>query len=374
MENLINKLKKWRNDLRWRLLDSYILAKFLGSFIYSLALLMMIIVVFDVSENIQRFIDNDVPFGKIVFSYYANFIPNFINTFIPLFTFISVIWFTSKLSQRNEIVAILSSGVNFYRLLLPYIVGALITALFAVCMANFIVPNTNKRLTKFNEEYFWKKRNVSKSNIHIKNSSNSYIYVERWSKNESDGQRFTYEELGAQSITKKISAKTFRYDEERNRWILNDYVIRTIVDDEEFITAGEEMDTVFNILPRDLHKDETIIETMDYLTMRKYIKEEKEKGSSLVKYFQTEQQKRLTSPFGTIIMTLLGFSVASRKTHRGVGVHLFIGMGMAFSFVFLQQVSDVFAVSGDIPPALGAWIPNIIFLIICIFMLKFTQK
>lgn len=373
MGEIKKRVKKWRDDLRWRLLDTYILKQFLGSFVYSITLLMAIIVVFDISENIQRFIDNNVPFGTIVISYYGNFIPYIINLFIPLFTFISVIWFSSRLSQRNEFVAILSSGINFYRLLLPYIVGALIIAIFAIGMANFVIPNTNRGLTNFKQEYFWK-RSVSKSNIHLKNSSDSYIYVERWNKEEMDGVRFTYEELALQYTKKKISAKTFHYDNEIKKWVLNDYVIRTIQDGEEFVVSGNRMDTVLNIIPRDLDRDESIIGTMDYATMRRYIREEKEKGSAFLKYYQKEQHKRLSNPLGTIIMTLLGFSVASRKTHRGVGVHLFIGMGMAFSFIFLQQVSDVFAVSGTIPPALGAWIPNIIFLIICIFMLKFTQK
>ncbi|MDL2296850.1 LptF/LptG family permease [Bacteroidales bacterium OttesenSCG-928-B11] len=373
MPNIKETIQKWHNDLRWRLLDTYILKKFIGSFVYSIALLLAIIVVFDVSENIQRFIDNDVPFNKIIFSYYGNLIPSIINMFIPLFTFISVIWFTSVLSQRNEIVAILSSGINFYRLLLPYIVGSLIIVIFAIVMSNVIIPNTNRGLNEFKEVHF-KRKKGSKSNIHLKNSLNSYIYVERWNKEEMDGQRFTYEELGNQSITKKISAQSFKYDQERKKWVFKNYVMRTIVDDEEFIVQGNEMDTVLNILPRDLDRDETIIETMDYKTMRRYIKEEKEKGSSFVNYYRIAQQKRVSNALGTIIMTLLGFSVASRKTQRGVGVHLFIGMGMAFSFIFLQQVSDVFAVSGGIPPGLGAWIPNIIFLVICIFMLKFTQK
>lgn len=373
MSKITTTLRKWHNDLRWRLLDTYILKKFLGSFIYSILLMMTIIVVFDVSENIQRFIDNDVPFGKIVFSYYRNFIPYFINLFIPLFTFISVIWFTSQISSRNEIVAILSSGINFYRLLLPYIVGALTIAIFAIAMANAIIPNTNKGLNNFKEEYFQQKRRAS-SNIHLKNSANSYIYVERWNNEELNGQSFTYEELGNQYIEKKISAKSFRYDNSTNRWVLNDYTIRTIAYNEETVISGKEMDTVFNILPRDLDRDETIIEMMDFATMRRYIREEEQKGSSFVKYYQREQHKRLSNPLGTIIMTLLGFSVASRKMHRGVGVHLFIGMGMAFSFIFLQQVSDVFAVSGGLPPVLGAWIPNMIFLVVCAFMLRFTQK
>ena len=365
--------QKVKDTFRWRILDSYILKNFLGSFFYSISLLMAIIVVFDVSENIQRFLDNEVPFTKIVFSYYFNFIPFFINLFIPLFTFISVIWFTSKLSQRNEFVAILSGGINFYRLLFPYIVGALIIAVLAFFMSNFLIPKTNEQLNNFKNQYFYKKY-FSTSNIHIKNSSDTYIFVERWSKNEDMGSKFTYEKLGNQGIVYKIKAETIKFDRENERWILENYIKRSFSEGEENITSGESMDTVFNIVPLDLNKDVTVIETMTYNKLRKNIKEEKEKGSGFLRYYQIEMNKRMANPLGTIIMTLLGLSVASRKTHRGVGVHLFIGMGMAFSFIFLQQVSDVFAISGGLPPSLGAWMPDIIFLLICIVMLRLTQK
>lgn len=373
MGSFKRKRKSWVNSLRWRLLDTYILKKFLGSFFYSIALLMTIIVVFDVSENIQRFLDNEVPLSKVIFSYYLNFIPYFINLFIPLFTFISVIWFTSKLSQKNEIIAILGSGVNFYRLMLPYITGAVIIAVLAFAMSNFLIPHTNARLNAFKNEFFYKK-SISNSNIHIKNSSNTYIFVERWEYETKTGQNFSYEKLGNQILAYKIKARTIRYDEENEKWILEDYIKRRVSDNGEIVERGRSMDTVFNITPQDLNKDVSVVETMTYNTLRNYIKEEKEKGSGFVKYYQIEQHKRMSNPLGTIIMTLLGLSVASRKTHRGIGVHLFIGMGMAFSFIFFQQVSDVFSVSGNLPPALGAWIPNLIFLVICIVMLRFTQK
>lgn len=362
-----------KNNLSWRELDSYILKNFLQSFLLSISLLMAIVIVFDISENIQRFIDNSVPFWIIVTGYYLNFIPNFINLFIPLFTFISVIWFTSRLSNRNEIVAMLSNGVNFYRLMYPYIIGALIIAVFAFFMANFLVPMTNANLNKFKQEHF-RRRTGSTTNIHLKNSSNSYIYVERWEKLAKRGYNFSYEEIGKEVTPYKIIAENFTYNAESNRWVLENYMIRTIKDGKETIKRGEKMDTLFNITDVNLNKDVKVIETMTYGQLQDYIDEEKANGSSFVKYYLIEKFKRMATPLGTIIMTLLGLSVAARKTHRGIGVHLFIGMGLAFVFIFFQQVSDVFAVSGTLPPALGAWIPNLIFLGICIGMLRFAQK
>lgn len=365
--------RKIKNNLRWRLLDTYILKKYLGSFFFSIAMLMTIIIVFDVSDNIQRFIDYNVPFAQIVWGYYFNFIPYFINLFTPLFTFISVIWFTSQLSQRNEIVAILSGGVNYYRLMVPYITGAILIAILSFLMSNFVIPYSNSNLNRFKQQYFHR-RTVATTDIHIKNSSNSYIYVGRWEKMDMKGFQFTYEELDRDVTTYKISANTFQYDPETERWTLEDYIKRTIKDSHEIVTKGMEMDTVFDISPVDLNKDATVVETMTYQTLEKYIREEKEKGTGFSKYYIMEKHKRMANSLGTIIMTLLGLSVASRKTNRGIGVHLFVGMGMAFSFIFLQQVSDVFAVSGGLPAALGAWMPDLIFLIACIILLRLTPK
>jgi len=360
--------------LCWRILDSYILKKFLGTFIYAIALLMVIVVVFDISENIQRFMDKNVTLSDIIVRYYLNFIPYFINLFIPLFTFISVIWFTSKLSSQNEIIAILNGGISFKRFLLPYIVGALIIASLSLILSNFIVPRTQEHFLAFKNELM-NRRYVTKAVMHIKNSSNSYIYMERWEEKTREGYVFTYEELAARSVAYKISAKTVKYNEETKKWELRNYTKRIIDSNgEEILITGQQMDTVFNVFPRDFDQDVKIIETMTFQQLRAFIKQEEAKGSSLIKYYIIEKHKRLASPLGTMIMTLLGQSVASRKTRRGVGVHLFFGIGLAFSFIFFQQISTVFSISGGLSPWLGPWIPNFIFLVICIFMLRFSQK
>jgi len=365
--------QKKKKFFQWKTLDNYILQKFLRSFFFSLGLLMVIIVVFDLSENIQRFLDNKVPLSKIVVGYYFNFVPYFANLFVALFTFISVIWFTSQLSQRNEFVAILSNGINFYRLTLPYLAGALIIAIFSFGMSNFIVPKTNHNLEQFKNQYFFR-RNPSYNNLHLRNSTNSYIYLGQWDKNNGSGYDFTYEEIGEEYIRYKIHAKEIKYDNEAEKWILMGFMERRIVDEKESVYLGEQKDTVFNINPLNLTKDEGIVSVMNYKELSDYIKQEKENGSPLVKYYVMEKSKRMANALGTIIMTFLGMSVASRKNNRGSGIHLFIGMGMAFSFVFLQQVSDVFSISGNLPPALGAWMPNLIFLAVCVVMLRFTQK
>ena len=376
--SIFNRIKDFNERVRerigWKILDGYLLRKMLGTVVFAISLLMTIVVVFDMSENIQRFLNHNVPWKEVITGYYLNFIPYFINLFIPLFTFISVIWFTSKLSSRNEIISIFDNGISFNRMLVPYVTGAVIIMIISLVMANFIVPNTNRKLNDFKYQYFGK-RAVSSTYLHIKNSKNSYIFVERWDKMDSMGYNFTYEEFDSSALRLKISAQTIDYDEDNKIWHLHRYLKRVITpDNEEYIYRGEQLDTTFNISPLNLYQDISVSETMSYRELRQFIKEEKLRGSSLLSSYQIEQHKRLANPVGILIMTLLGVSVSCRKSTRGVGVHVFIGMGLAFSFIFLQQISTVFSVSGGLPPVLGTWIPNIIFAIITIILLKMTPK
>lgn len=373
-----NKLKQQRNRqtplFSWRILDSYILRKFLGSLVYSIMLLMTIIIVFDLSENIQRFMGKNIPVSEIIIGYYLNFIPYFINLFIPLFTFISVIWFTSKMSSQNEIISILGNGVSYNRFLVPYAVGAIIIVILSLIMSNFIVPITNSHLNEFKFKYFGRQA-ISTTQLHVKNSENSYLFMERWDRGTSTGYYFTYEEFENSAIRRKITAQNIHFNENSGEWHLIQCLIREIdANGVETVTTRPTMDTTFNVLPRNFDQDIYLSETMSYTELRQFIKEEKKRGSSLVAHYQIEQHKRLANPMGIIIMTFLGLSISSRKNQRGVGVHIFMGMGLAFTFIFLQQVSTVFSVSGGLPPILGTWIPNIIFLFITLFMLKVAQK
>lgn len=364
----------FREKTGWKIIDGYLFRKMLGTVVFAISLLMVIVVVFDVSENIQRFISHNIPAKTVITDYYFNFIPYFINLFIPLFTFISVIWFTSKLSSRNEIISIFDNGISFNRMLVPYVTGALVIMILSLVLANFIVPNTNKKLNDFKYQYFGRKY-IATTYLHVKNSKNSYVFVERWDKMEAIGYNFTYEEFDSSSMKLKISAQTIDFDESTQQWRMHKYTKRVITPEgTELFFQGEEFDTTLNIHPRNLYQDAFVSETMSYKELRRFIKEEKLRGSALLANYQIEQHKRLANPVGILIMTLLGVSVSCRKSTRGVGVHVFIGMGLAFTFIFLQQISTVFSVSGGLPPILGTWFPNIIFLVITIIMLKMTPK
>jgi len=356
-----------------KIFDRYIFVKFLSAFFYALALLMVIIVVFDFSENIARFMDFKISWMEIIFKYYINWLPGFLNLFIPLFAFISTIWFTSKLSSNNEIIAILNGGMSFYRMLVPYLTGALVIAVFAIIMSNVVVPRANSNFNDFINKRMtrWTK---TTTNFHIRNSKNSYIYLDRWNVAENKGYMFSYDELGTSFVKYRLTAKEIQYDDSLKIWKLFNYTKRMTSNVNEWLSKGLSMDTVFNITPLDLSQNDKACGVMTFGALLKYIREDREKGSGMSKFYIIEANKRIANSLGTIIMTLIGVSIASRKNRRGLGVHLFIGIALVFAFVFLQQVSTVFSIYGGLSPALGTWIPNIIYSFVCIIMLRTCQK
>jgi lipopolysaccharide export system permease protein len=356
-----------------KIIDRYIFVKFLSAFFYALALLIVIIVVFDFSENVSRFMDYQISWGDIILRYYANWIPYFFNLFIPLFAFMSTIWFTSRLSSNNEIVAILSGGMNFYRMLLSYLAGALCIALFALLMSNVVVPRANFKFQTFYRQKMTRYEKTT-SNLHIRNSKNSYIYVDRWNIKDKKGYQFSYDELSDNGVKYRITANAINYNDSLKVWQLHDYTKRITSFRGDILYYGSTMDTIFNITPLDLSQDEQACEIMTFGAIVKYIREDKEKGGGMAKFYIIEAHKRIANALGTIIMTLLGLSVASRKNRRGVGVHLFFGIALAFTFIFLQQVSTVFSIYGGFSPALGVWMPNIIYFFVCFFMIRTCQK
>jgi len=334
---------------------------------------MAIIVIFDFSENVSRFMDYKISWVDIIVKYYLNWIPAFFNLFIPLFAFMSTIWFTSKLSSNNEIVAILTGGVNFYRLLIPYLAGAICIAILAIFLSNVIVPKATLRFEAFKSQSM-SRHTKTTTNFHIRNSSNTYIYFDRWNVKEQKGYTFSYDELGNSFVKYRLSAQEIVFDDSLKVWRLYNFTKRTTTHIGEKITTGISMDTVFNISPLNLSQDEEACETMTFGEILKYIRDDREKGGGMSKFYIIQAHKRIANSLGTIIMTLLGLSIAFRKNRRGIGVHLFFGIALGFTFIFLQQVSTVFSIYGNFSPALGTWMPNIIYTVICIFMVWSCQK
>ncbi|OYT13032.1 MAG: hypothetical protein B6I19_07235 [Bacteroidetes bacterium 4572_114] len=355
--------------MRLKKIDIYIIKKFLGTFFYSIALLTMIIIIFDVSEKIDDFIENDAPLNKIIFQHYLNFIPYFVNMFSYLFTFIAVIFFTSKLAQNTEIIAMLSSGVSFNRLLYPYMLSALLLALMSFYLANFVIPKANISRREFKDRYI---ENLTKSkdrHIHLQISPGTFVYVESFSTFNNVGQKFSMEKFEkGKGMVFKLNSDKIVYDSITGKWGITNFYIRYMDENTERLRKGYKLDTLINLKPADLYITKEDFEVMDFFEIREYIAEEKMKGNPRIARYEVKNHQRLAFPFATLVMTLIGVSLSSRKVRGGIGMHLGVGIGLAFGFILIMQVSTVFATYGSFPPWLSAWLPNIIFGVIGIFL------
>ncbi|MCD4790476.1 MAG: LptF/LptG family permease [Bacteroidales bacterium] len=355
-------------------IDIYIIKKFLGTFFFAISLLIVIVVVFDISEKIDDFIEKEAPLKKILFSYYLNFIPYFVNLFSYLFTFIAVIFFTSKMASDSEIIAILSSGISFRRFLVPYIISAIFLGLMSFYLANFLIPRTNQKMMDFEKIYVKNPHRNRDINIHMQISPGTFIYLESYNNITDVGNKFSLEDFENNKLVYKLSSERIIWDSITGKWKLENYTIRMIDGFDEKIIKGKEMDTLINLHPREFTLIIDDIKTMNFSELRAFIEKERLKGTKNIKDYEVEKHKRIAFPFATIVLTLIGVSLSSRKSRGGIGMHLGLGIGITFSFIFFLQVSTVFATRGSLSPGLSVWIPNIIFGILALFLLKVAPK
>jgi len=355
-------------------IDIYIIKKFLGTFFYAIALLSIIIVIFDISEKVDDFIEREAPVSEIIFSYYANFLPFFINLFSPLFTFIAVIFFTSKLARNTEIIAILSNGISFWRFLRPYMISAVIIAFLSFYLTNFLIPKTNVNLRDFEIKYLKSNQRLKDQNIHMQVRPGMFYYVENFNNLTNVGRKFSIENFKDGVLDYKLIADKIVWDSLSNRWKIVNYYIRTIDGKNETITKGKEIDTCLSLVPKDFTIDVDDIKTMDYFQLRNFFDKEKLRGAENIKFYEVEKYKRVSFPFATIILTIIGVSLSSRKTRGGVGMHLGLGIAISFAFILFMQISTVFATAGSLSPLIAVWIPNILFFILGLFLLKMAPK
>ena len=357
-----------------KILDWYIIRKFLGTFFYAITLLIVIVIIFDLSENMDKFIKNHAPLSAIIFDYYLNFIPYFINLFIYLFTFISVIFFTSKLAGNTEIISMLSSGISFWRLLVPYIISAILLAVLSFYLGNFLIPKTNHARRIFKDKYMEKLTKQGDRNMHFQIEPGVFAYVESYNKERNSGFRFTLEKFNGQKLVSKLSAQRIERDTINKKWIIKNYYIREFKDGKERLRKGTKMDTTLRLKPSDLYTIKEYFEEMNMYQLDEYIKAEKLKGSLAYKKYEVEKYKRLASPAAIIILTFIGMALSSRKVRGGIGMHLGLGIALTFSYILFMQISTVFSTYGDLSPAIGAWIPNIIYTLIAIYLLITAPK
>ncbi|MBE0648223.1 MAG: LptF/LptG family permease [Bacteroidales bacterium] len=355
-------------------IDLYIIKKFLGTFFFTLLLLIFIVIVFDISEKIDDFLKNDAPFGAIIIDYYLNFIPYFVNLFSYLLTFIAVIFFTSRMASRSEIIAILSSGISFWRMLVPFMVSALILGVLSFLLANFIIPYTNQTMFEFENKYIRDPRRYSDMNVHKQISPGTFIYMENFNLKNNAGWKFSLEKFEGQTLTFKLKGDKITYDSVSEKWRIENYFTREINGLEECITKGTSLDTLLPIKPGDFVEDVEEIKVLGYLKLNDMIDKKILRGDPDVVHYQVKQYERIAHPFATIILTLIGVAVSSRKVRGGIGYHLGLGLALTFFYILFMQISAVFGIFGTVPPMLAVWLPNILFMVIAALMLWRTPR
>ena len=358
-----------------KILDRYIIGKFLGTFFYSILLIVSIAVIFDLAEKLDNFMERDAPWRAVIFDYYLNFIPYFAILFSPLFTFISVIYFTSKMAYNTEIIAILSNGVSFRRLLRPYFISATIIAVFAFLMSDLVLPKSNEKRLDFEERYY--RRQSPRANmrdVHKQILPGVYIYFSNFSHSSNIAYNFSIEKFDGNRLVSKTTSDYASYDTTNNKWTLRQYLTRHFEETGQRIERGIEIDTTLNVHPSELSRRESIVETMSLRQIDEFIEQQRMQGADNIDYYLIERYSRISFPFSTFILTLIGMALSSRKVREGIGFHIGLGLLLSFSYILFMRFSTMFSVSGLLSPMVAVWIPNILYAIIAYIIYRFAPK
>jgi len=377
--SLINGLKSMSRKLKmdkWiRKIDWYIIKKFLGTYFFSIALIISIAVVFDVNEWIDNFINNKAPIKAIIFDYYANFIPYFSNLFSPLFVFISVIFFTSKLAENSEIIAMMSTGLSFKRLLRPYMISAAIIAIMTYGMGAYVIPKGNVTRLNFEDRYKKKKKQEYVRNVQVEVDSGVIAYMERYENYNKTAYRFSLDKFVDKKLVSHLTARSATYDTTTvHKWTLKNYMIREMDGMKETITKGDRLDSIIKMEPQDFLIMKGQQETMTSTELSEYIARQKRRGFANIKEFEIEYHKRIAMSFASFILTVIGVALSSRKVKGGMGMYLGVGLALSFSYILFQTVSATFAINGNASPILAVWIPNILYTFIAIYLYRKAPK
>jgi len=354
-------------------IDIYIIGKFLGTFFFSLVLILSIAIVFDVTEKMDNFTNNHAPLNEIIFSYYASFVPFYLNMFIPLFTFISCIFFTSKMAGDTEIVAILASGVSFRRLMLPYFISALIIAVIAFLLGGYVIPKATKTMFDFENKYVKEFKQQNVQNIQMAVGKGVIFYVERYDQKRNSGSNFSLESFDGKTLKSRLTAQTITWDS-AYVWTINDYIMRKFDGMKENLTRGTTLDTVIAVQPYEFFITSKEAPEMNNNELAAYLSRQKDRGVGNITAFKDEYYKRFAMPLAAFIMTLIGVSLSSRKVRGGIGLHLAVGLALSAIYVLFTTVSATFAASGTMSSFLAVWLPNFIFLAIGAFLYRTAPK
>ena len=355
-------------------IDFYIIKKFLGAFLLTLGLFTVIIIVFDLAEKVDSFIEHKAPFQAVLLDYYINWVPHLLNLFSPVFVFISVIFFTSKMAQKSEIVAILASGVSYVRLLVPYIIAAVFIMFLSFSLHAWIIPAADKNRVQFENNYIRNKASFNTSSI--KRQIQPGVIMSLWTFNfyDSSGTRLNLETIENGEIKSKLYADRITWNDEANSWRIHKYRIREFIDGMEIITKGNSLDTFVAFNPEDFFRKNDDVQMFNLKELNEMIRLEEMRGTGTTFFYSTEKYKRYAAPFSIIILTIIGVSVASRKSRRGIGLNLGIGLLISFAFLVILQFFLAYGSSGSMHPLAAVWVPNFMFAGVAYVLYRFAQK
>ena len=365
--HFLNVLNPFRYIKR---IDWYIIRKFIGTYIYSILLIISISIVFDVNENLTKFTQYHAPLSAIVFDYYANFVPYFANLFSPLFVFIAVIFFTSKLASNSEIISMLAAGISFKRLMRPYMISCILISALSFYLSAYVIPHGTVIRQNFEVMYKNKNKNTSADNVMLQVDKGTIAYIQHYDNKQKKGYGFSLDKFENKKLVSHMTAMEIQYDtisEGKYHWTASQWKIRQLRGLKEHITNGARKDTLILMEPTDLVYSKGQQETFTSPELKDYISKKINRGSSNVVQYQVEYHKRIATSFASFILTIIGLSLSSKKRKGGMGMYLGIGLALSFIYIMLQTVSATFAINANTPPMLAAWIPNLIFAVVAYF-------
>ncbi len=360
----------------FKILDRYILGKFLATYFFAIAMIIVIVVIFDYAEKIDDFTATKAPLKAILFRNYVNFIPFFINQFSGLFTFIACIFFTSKMAYQTEIVAMLSGGMSFRRLMWPYFLGALIIASLSLTLNLWVIPRSQRRVIAFQQEYIPKKQNTRYDrHIYRQIEPGTFAYIRGYNGNARQASFFALERYENGSMLRSLEAADVKFDPETKRWTAPRYTKREFTaDGGETFEQFRNLDTLINLDVAELGAINDLIQTMNISELNRFLEQQRAKGSDSINIIEVEKHARYAYPLSTFILTLIGVSLSSRKVRGGTGLHIGIGTALCFSYILFNRFFEEFAKSGTLPTGLAVWLPNIIYLFIAVYLYRKAPK
>ena len=341
-------------------IDRYIIRKYFGTFLLSMVLILSICVVFDVAEKIDDFHESNAPLRAIIFDYYMNFIPYFANMLTPLFSLISVIFFTSKMAYNTEIVAMLAGGISFHRIARPYMIVALLIGLGLFGLVGYVIPRSNEVRLNFEDKYIQKFKADMAMNVQFELEPGIIVYIERYEASRNRGVHFSLEEIHGKTLVSRMTAQHIICDS-ANHWHVTDYLIRHFDGMYETIEQGQQLDTMIAMDPSDFYVTGEQAPQMTNPELHHYMQKQKARGMGSIQAFENEYYQRFSMPFSVIILTFIGLSLSAQKVRGGTGLHVGIGIGISAVYILFNTVSTTFAVNGTMPILLAVWLPNMIF-------------